>query len=250
MTLMRQPVGNFSFLPASGALFSYGVRADAGYHIVHTVLQAPVPFREGFDLVDRHLSALGRPRAALCGVELRCARPYTAEQWAAPEGFNAQYVALVQSWGVFVDGHNPVARTNVAPTVSPPVEQVLYAFSYTMPAPQAAPTFVLAGAAEAPTVRPGETTPDAIREKTAHSLAAMEDRMAALGVAWGKVTACDAYATHDVYPVVASEILTRLGPVAIHGIHWFPSRPPVDNLEIEVDLRGVEEETRLLSKPG
>jgi hypothetical protein len=27
--------------------------------------------------------------------------------------------------------------------------------------------------------------------------------------------------------------------VAIHGVRWFPSRPPIQGLEYEMDLRGV-----------
>ena len=221
------------------------MRADAGYQIVHAIFQTPVPYGDGFALVERHLSANGRPRAALCAVELRCATPYTAEQWAAPDGFNANYVALLRSWGLFVGEYNPVARTNVAPTVSAPSEQMLYGFSYTVPAPQAAATFVLSGAAEASSVRRGETTPDALREKLEDVLTTLDSRLAALGVARDQVTSCTLYAAHDLYPFLESEILPRLGPAAIHGIHWFPSRPPIDNLEVEVDLRGVEEEKRL-----
>jgi len=40
----------------------------------------------------------------------------------------------MQDWGLLVEGHNPVARTHVAPEVQPPVEPVLYAFSFTAPA--------------------------------------------------------------------------------------------------------------------
>ena len=45
---------------------------------------------------------------------------------------------------------NPVARTNVCPEYGKPTEPVLYAFSYTVPAPQAARgSFIIAGGAEA-----------------------------------------------------------------------------------------------------
>ena len=198
------PRAVLSFLPASAPTFSGGVRADEGYQIVHAIFQTPVPYREGFALVERHLSAIGRPRAALCAVELRCAVPYTGEQWAAPDGFNANYVALLRSWGLFIGEYNPVARTNVAPTVSAPSEQMLYAFSYTVPAPQAAATFVLSGAAEASSVRPGETAPDALREKLADVLTTLDSRLAALGVARDQVTYL--YSLRRARPVSLSRI--------------------------------------------
>ena len=221
------------------------MRADGGYHIVHTVLQAPVPFVDGFALIDTHLSAIGRPRAALCGVELRCATPYTADQWVAPDGFNAHYIGIIRSWGLFVGEHNPVARTNVAPTVSPPAEQVLYGFSYTAPAALAGSTFVLSGAGESPRVRAGETGSEALREKLADVVNTLERRLTSLAAAWEAVTTINLYAAHDLYPLFEQEVLLRLGPAAVHGIHLFPSRPPIDNLEIELDVRAVEEERRL-----
>ena len=84
MTLVGQSAGSYHFLPGGGALpFCGGVVADSGYEIVHAVLRRPIPWREGFGLIERHLAALGRPRAALCAVELRCGKPYTREQFFA-----------------------------------------------------------------------------------------------------------------------------------------------------------------------
>jgi hypothetical protein len=223
------------------------VIADAGYQIVHAVLHVPLPYREGLAAVAQYLSALGRPRAALCGIELRCAMPYTEEGWRAPDGFNAQYVALLRNWDLFVEGHNPVARTNVAPTFMPPAEQVLYGFSYTVPALDAGPTFVLSGAGENPAIHPGETTLDALHAKTADVLAELGDRLTALGVTWDQVTACDVYTAHNLHALLEAAILAKLGPAAIHGVHWFLSRPPIDNLEIELDARGVLEERCLVT---
>ena len=34
----------------------------------------------------------------------------------------------------------------------------------------------------------------------------------------------------------------RVRHAAIHGVRWFPSRPPVIGLEYEMDLRGVARE--------
>jgi hypothetical protein len=40
-------------------------------------------------------------------------------------------------------------------------------------------------------------------------------------------------------------ILEPLGPAAIHGAHWYASRPPIEGLEFEMDLRGVFSELRI-----
>jgi hypothetical protein len=58
------PAGGYRFMPGISA-FSCGVVATAGWEIVHATLAAPVPWREGFARIDRHLSEAGRPRAAL-----------------------------------------------------------------------------------------------------------------------------------------------------------------------------------------
>ena len=62
--------GNYRFIPGITA-FSSGVIAMPGHEIVHATLAAPMPWREGFALIERHLRAQGRPRTALCGIELR-----------------------------------------------------------------------------------------------------------------------------------------------------------------------------------
>jgi len=37
-------------------------------------------------------------------------------------------------------------------------------------------------------------------------------------------------------------VLRPAGAAAIHGVRWFPSRPPVVGLDYEMDLRGVARE--------
>jgi hypothetical protein len=36
-----------------------------------------------------------------------------------------------------------------------------------------------------------------------------------------------------------------MGASAVHGLHWFYSRPPIVGLEFEMDLRGVRREERV-----
>lgn len=243
--MLQQTAGGYSFLPgAPGGPFSGGVTALPGYEIVHATLHALLPWRQAFDQIARHLDGLGRPRAALCAVELRCPAAYTPEGFAA---FNAQYRSLLEQWGILVDGYSPAARSNVAPAIFPPAEQSLYAFSYTVPSPASAlPSFVGSGSAERPAVRPGETSLDALREKTTDVMGAMRRHLDGLAVTWADVTAVNVYTTNALQAVLEPEILDSMGTAAVHGVHWFYSRPPVQGLEIEIDLRGTWQEVRLL----
>jgi hypothetical protein len=243
--MMEQIEGGYRFIPGvQGGPFSGGVTALPGYEIVHATLHGLLPWRQGFDLIARHLEGLGRPRASLCALELRCPTAYTREGFAA---FNVQYRGLLEQWGLLVDGYSPAARSNVAPAVVPPQEQSLYAFSYTVPAPDSGlPSFVGSGSAERPTVRPGETSLEALREKTADVMAAMQRHLDDLAATWADVTAVQVYTTSPLQAVLEPDILVPMGTAAPHGIHWFYSRPPVEGLDIEIDVRGTWREVRLL----
>jgi len=173
---------------------------------------------------------------------LRCPEPYTVSGFG---GFNQEYRALLNSWGLFVEGQNPIGRSNIAPGVNSPSETLLYAFSYTAPAAAAGQTFVISGAPEKADVRPGETAPDALQEKTASAMFAMQASLAAMETDWSVVTALNLYTQHDLTAFLPEEILAAMGPAAGHGVHWYYSRPPVVGLEVEVDIRGIRQELRL-----
>ena len=86
--------GGYRFLPGISA-FSSGVVATSGWEIVHATLAAPVPWRDGFARIDRHLREAGRPRAALCGIELRSPAPFT---FGGFDEFNEGYRSLLAEW--------------------------------------------------------------------------------------------------------------------------------------------------------
>jgi hypothetical protein len=235
--------GNYRFLPGI-APFSSGVVALPGYQVVHATLRRPMPYRKGFELIDGHLRGEGRPRAALCAIELRIPEPLTPDGF---DSFNQGYRALLTEWDILLEGVNPIARTNVAPLVGAPAEASLYGFAYTLPGGPSTPTFVVAGSGEmrdraadmAGLVRRGETTPAAMREKAAFVVGVMRDRLHGLGGDWTDVTAINVYTAHPIEHLLADTILGNVGAAAVHGVHWHLSRPPVKEIEFEMDMRGV-----------
>jgi hypothetical protein len=240
--LVENKRGNYSFLKGI-APYSAGVLAEAGFEVVHVRFLRYVPFASGFDAVEAHLKTAGRPLQAMCGMELRSPKPFT---FTGFNQFNAGYVDVLKKWDILFEGMNPVARTNIAPEVNPPGEPSLYGFSYTAPSKARRKTFVVAGAGELPEgsldphdmVRRGESSATAIQEKARFVMGLMEGRLRGLGVSWSDVTVSEIYTVHDIYPFLNKELLQRLGEGGAHGLTWHYSRPPIEGIEYEMDLRG------------
>jgi hypothetical protein len=237
--------GGYRFLPA---VFQYsgGAAALPGHAIERVRFRAPAPLAEGFARIARIITAAGRPLTSFCACELRSPAPFTEEGFRA---FNQVYVVTLEKWGLFDGKVNPVARSNVCPELQPPAEPSFHAFSFTVADADAAPSFVIAGSAEAReggasygerTIRAGETTPDAMREKARYVLGEMERRLAALGFGWTDTTASQVYTVHDLHPFLADDIVRR--GAARAGLTWHYARPPVRGLEYEMDCRGVGRE--------
>ncbi len=244
--LKANPNGAYHFLPAIDP-YSSGVVADSGWEIVHVALERSLPWNRGLDSARRYLEGIGRSRHCLCGVELRCPEPHSLDGFLA---FNTQYHAVLDEWDMLVDGMNPLARTNVSPVERPPSDTVLYGFSYTEPSEARRSTFVVAGGGELrdggleedQIVRLGETSEEAVIEKANCVVQIMSDRLAGLGVDESLLTAIDVYCAHPVHRALAEVVLPTLPAAARVGIHWFYTRPPVRNIEFEMDMRGVARE--------
>lgn len=237
--------GGYRYIPGPFQ-YSGGVAAEPGFAVERVRLLDPVPLAEGMALAEGYLAGLHIAPTAFCACELRSPAPFTEDGF---RDFNRAYVGTLERWGIFRDGVNPVARSNVCPAIDPPVEPVLHAFSHTVAGPGPRPSFVVAGSAEAPegegdyrerVVRLGDTSPDGLREKARFVLDEMEARMSALGVGWGSATATQAYTVHDLHPFLADLVVARGASPA--GLTWHYARPPVENLEYEMDARGVSVE--------
>ncbi|MFP6765777.1 MAG: hypothetical protein VB858_19255 [Planctomycetaceae bacterium] len=247
VTLNRK--GGYRFLPGI-APYSSGVIAEPGYEIVHISLARPLPWHAGLTAAQRYLEQAGLPRQSLCGVELRCPRPHSMAGFIE---FNSQYRALLEEWDMLVDDENPVARTNVAPVHSPPETTVLFGFSYTRPSPGDNSTFIVAGGGELPTrkldeqriVRLGESTLEAMLEKARCVVDIMRTRLHGLGATDDQLTAIDVYTAHDLRVPLQDVLLPGLPAAAQLGVHWFYSRPPIQNIEFEMDMRGVQQDLTL-----
>ena len=227
--------------------YSAGVAAEPGFAIERVHFLKPLPLAEGFGAVEAHLSAAGRPFTSFCACELRSPAPFTEEGFIA---FNKEYVKTLERWGIYRDSVNPVARTNVCPALSAPPTPSLYAFSYTVPADRVASiSFVIAGGGEAPELKPnyrdhivrrGDRSPDAMREKVRYVMGVMEGRLAALGLSWQDAAVTQAYSVYDIGPFVMEEIAQRGAAAA--GLTWHLCRPPVVELDYEMDVRRAARE--------
>lgn len=237
--------GGYRFIPG---VFQYsgGVAASPGHEVQRVRFRAPVPLREGFARVARLIKEAGRPLTSFCACELRSPAPFTEQGFRA---FNEVYVVTLQKWGLFDGKVNPVARSNVCPEGDPPAEPSFHAFSFTVASADATPSFVIAGSAEAReggasyrerTIRHGETSADALREKAHYVLGEMERRLAAFDLSWADTTATQVYTVHDLHPFLGDEIVRR--GAARSGLTWHYARPPVRELEYEMDCRGVSSE--------
>jgi hypothetical protein len=108
-------------------------------------------------------------------------------------------------------------------------------------------TFVVAGSGEigdlgkypGDLVRRGDTSPAGIAEKARYVLGVMETRLRDLGVSWPDVTTIDVYTANELSKPLVDELLKRSGH---NAVTWNYTRPPITDIEVEMDLRGVRRE--------
>jgi hypothetical protein len=242
VTSIDYALGGYRFIPG---VFQYsaGVAALPGFHIERVVFQKLLPLSEGFRRIEQILRSSDRPLQSFCACELRSPAPFTEVGF---RNFNEVYVAQLAGWEVMADGLIPVARSNVCPELSPPAETSFYAFCFIRPSSDARPSFVISGSGEVPEgkenyhdhiIRRGDASAAGLREKARFVLGEMETRLATLGMGWRNTTAVQVYTVHDLCPFMADEIVAR--GAASRGLTWHYARPPIVEIEYEMDCRGV-----------
>ncbi len=243
-TIVYEP-GGYRFVKG---VFQYSaaVAAQPGHRMVRVMFRNPVPLEEGFARIEAWLKAAGRPLQAFAACELRSPAPFTEDGFRS---FNELYTGTLSRWDIYDGKTNPVTRSNVCPEIAPPPVPSFHAFSYTEKGEADFPTFVVAGSGEAPEghanyrdhiVRLGDVSEGALREKAQWVLGEMERRLSGLGVSWAETSATQVYTVHDLHPFLATEIVRR--GAARAGLCWHFCRPPVEQLEYEMDCRGVAAE--------
>jgi hypothetical protein len=206
--LVANPRGNYSFVRGISP-YSGGAVASPGFAIEHARFLRPLPLEKGFDAVEAHLKRVNRPKQALCAMELRSPKPFT---FTGFNQFNAGYVEVLKEWDILQDGAGELPEGSLDPH---------------------------------DVVRRGETSPAALIEKARFVMGLMEGRINGLGVTWADSTVTEIYTVFDIHGFLQKEILERMGKGAAHGVVWHYSRPPIESIEFEMDLRGCRHEVVL-----
>lgn len=244
MTIERFAPGNYRFIP-SVFQYSGGAAAEPGYVIERVSFRHPMPLAEGFARIEQIIKAAGRPLTSFCACELRSPAPFTESGFRA---FNEVYVGTLARWGVYDPASrvNPVARSNVCPEIDAPGEPSFHAFCYTVPSNGAGASCVVSGSGEAPEgkgqygdfiVARGDTSASGMRAKARAVLGEMERRLGLLGFSWADTSTVQVYTVHDMHPFMGDEIVRR--GAARNGLTWHFARPPVVELEYEMDCRAA-----------
>jgi hypothetical protein len=237
--------GGYHYLP-SVFQYSAGVIAAHGYDLVRVRFRDTIPLGLGFARIEKYLTGQGRPLTSFCACELRSPRPFDEGGFRS---FNRIYVETLKRWGISDGETNPVARTNVCPVIDPPAEPSFHAFTFTEQRQSDRPGFIVAGSGETlegkanyrdHTVRLGDVSPEGLREKARFVLGEMEHRLSGLGVSWQQTTGVQAYTVHDLHPFLGDEIVRR--GAGHSGLTWHFTKPPVVDLEFEMDCRGISRE--------
>lgn len=239
--------GNFRFTKGS-AFYASAVIADPGFEIVRAVFENPVPLAAGFDAIQNEIKRRGRPVQALCGLELRAPAPYLNRPLFME--FNSMYVDRLRSLDLLVDGLVPVTRANLAVPDASVKEQCVYAFLYTAPSNVNRPTFATSAAADlrhkpdgtVENVAAGDTSEEGLREKVSFVARVVDGKLQEIGASWDLATQIRIYTVHQIGALFPEVILPLAGSGARHGLTWYYVRPPVEGLEVEIDVRGVLQE--------
>jgi hypothetical protein len=63
-----------------------------------------------------------------------------------------------------------------------------------------------------------------------------------LGANGQHLSTIDVYTAHSLYPLIEGAIAEEIGAITQRGLQWFYARPPIIDIEFEMDMRGVQHE--------
>ena len=246
MTIQNER-GSFRFTRGS-AFYASGVIADPGFEIVRATFDKSLPLGAGFDAVQHHLQARGRPPQALCGLELRGPAPYPTRPLFME--FNSKYVDRLRRLDLLVDGLIPITRANLAVVDGSVREQHVYAFMYTVPSEFERTTFAISATADlkiysegaVENVAAGDVSPSGLKEKVTFVVDALDRKLRDLGTSWDMATQIGVYCVHPIGDLIPQVILPAAGSGGRNGVTWYFTKPPIVGLEVEIDVRAVLQE--------
>lgn len=240
MTLQTvlHPSGSFRFLPAITA-YSAGFAASNGYEITALRLLDCPTLAIGFERIDEEIKRRGLAPAALAGLQLRSPGAFSFEEFAK---FNDEYRQLLIQRGLIIDGVNPVSRTNVIPIHDgPAVPTIAVAFIVNPALGRGGSDFVVAGAGEVNgdlgpenIVAHGDISQNGLALKVDCVLNIMLERLHALGASGGSPTNVNVYTAHEILGLPGM-IQMKLPTISINGYATWLTRPPVNEIEYEMD---------------
>ena len=241
--------GGYRYIPA---VFQYsgGVAAEPGFEIVRVRFHRPVPLARRLCRASSRRSARpGRPLTAFCACELRSPAPFTEDGFRA---FNEIYAGTLRQWGV-MQRRQPIrwrAAMCVRRSIRRPSPRFMPSAS-PCAGTRPMPTFVVAGSGEARRGQEaitaitrcgfGETSPDAIAEKARFVLGEMERRLVAARLRAGP-TRPPRRSTRCTTCIRSWPTRSCAAAPRAPGLTWHYARPPVRDLEYEMDCRAIAEE--------
>ncbi|MBO4205189.1 hypothetical protein [Micromonospora echinofusca] len=244
--------GAYRYLPG-GAAFSNGLAAEAGFRIVEWEFATPQPLEIAFERVGRELAAHDRGWDALAGVDLRSPVPFDLAGFAS---FNTYYLDLLRRhYPLAEDEHSPLARTNVAPVESPLDQPSVRAVQVVLPDPAADGTdFVLSGVAEnrgalgpKNTVAYRDTSAAGWRAKVDFVAGELAARLHSLGLSTDDARIVDVYVAQPL-DWLESVLTGTFGSIAQYGLHHWPARPPVVDLDVEIGCKRLSARATLTAQ--
>jgi hypothetical protein len=241
--IIAAPLAGYSFLKGGIHPFSGGVACTQGYALTRVRFRSPAPLAEGLAKAAAFIKAQGRPLAALAACELRSPAQMSLADFAA---FNRVYVEQLKANGFPAEAPFPMARSNVAPTLTPPSTNTLFAFTYSAATTDAQPhpDFLISGKAEIideprQVIAEGDPSSAGTEKKASYVFEQLKLRVEELGCHWSDITGVQIYTPRALDPVLP--LLKRFG-LANVGVTLHPAFPPVAPYEFEVDVRSVSVE--------